>query len=79
MKFVTLVVEAPATPIRLGMPLAGGRVTAAGIGDYFSYAELMEAAKDLVVLLEGGFMPGHDTLDAAVRTARELITKLEAQ
>ena len=79
MKLVTIVVESPVDPIRLGMQIVGGRVTAAGIGDYFSYSELMEAAKDLVLLLEDGFMPGHDTLDAAVRTAREIITKLEAQ
>lgn len=79
MKFVTLVVEAPTTPIRLGMPLAGGRVTAAGIGDYFAYAELMEASKDLVLLIEDGVPPRHEALEAAAQKARELITKLEAQ
>lgn len=79
MKVVTLVVEAPVEPIHLGMQLAGGRVTAAGIGDYSLCCELMDAAKELVLLLEGGIPPGHESLDAAVRTAREIITTLEAQ
>ncbi|MFT8234698.1 hypothetical protein ACLNBI_24525 [Pseudomonas guariconensis] len=79
MKIVTLVVETPTTPIRLGMPLLGGRVTAAGIGDYFSYAELLEAAKDLVLLIEDGVPPCHEALEAAAQAARDLITKLEAQ
>ncbi|MBC3496801.1 hypothetical protein HU764_008500 [Pseudomonas sp. SWRI100] len=79
MKLVTIVVENPVDPIRLGMRVAGGRVTAAGIGDYFSYAELLEAAKDLVLLIEDGVPPRHEALEAAAQAARELITKLEAQ
>jgi len=79
MKLVTIVVENPVDPIRLGMRVVGGRVTSAGIGDYCAYTELMEAAKDLVLLIEGGIPLGHESLDAAVRTAREIITKLEAQ
>lgn len=77
MKYVTLVVEDAAEPIHLGMTLAGGRVTAAGIGDYSLYCDLMEAAKELVLLLEGGIHPGHDSLDAAARTAREILTRLD--
>lgn len=79
MKLVTIVVENPVDPIRLGMQVVGGRVTAAGIGDYCSYIELMEAAQELVLLLENGIPPGDESLDAAVRTAREIITKLEGQ
>jgi len=79
MKLVTIVVANPVDPIRLGMQVVGGRVTAAGIGDYCAYTELMEAAQELVLLLENGIPPSHESLDAAVRTAREIITKLEAQ
>lgn len=79
MKLVTIVVENPVDPIRLGMRVAGGRVTAAGIGDYCAYTELMEAAKDLVLLIEDGVPPRHEALEAAAQAARELITKLEAQ
>ncbi|WP_323615222.1 hypothetical protein [Pseudomonas putida] len=79
MKLVTIVVANPVDPIRLGMQIVGGRVTAAGIGDYCAYTELMEATQELVLPLENGIPPGHESLDAAVRTAREIITKLEAQ
>lgn len=77
MKYVTLVVEDASEPIHLGMPLAGGRVTAAGIGDYSLYCELMEAAKDLVLLIEDGIHPRHESLEAATKTARDLITRLD--
>lgn len=79
MKLVTIVVENPVDPIRLGMQVVGGRVTAAGIGDYCAYTELVEVAQELVLLLENGTPPGDESLDAAVRTAREIITKLEGQ
>ncbi|TCT96099.1 hypothetical protein [Pseudomonas sp. LP_4_YM] len=77
MKLVTIVVEGPVDPIHLGMQLAGGRITAAGIGDYSLYCELMEAAKDLVLLIEDGALPREAVLEAAAQTARDLITKLD--
>lgn len=77
MKLVTIVVENPVDPIRLGMRVAGGRVTAAGIGDYCAYTELMEAAKDLVLLIEDGALPHDAALEAAAQKARDLITALE--
>lgn len=77
MKYVTLVVEDASEPIQLGMPLAGGRVTAAGIGDYSLYCELMEAAKDLVLLIEDGVHPRHESLEVAAKIARDLITRLD--
>ncbi|KXK72105.1 hypothetical protein BC89_03485 [Pseudomonas monteilii] len=77
MKVVTLVVEAPVEPIHLGMQLAGGRVTAAGIGDYSLYCELMEAAKELVLLIESGVHPRHESLEVAAKAVRDLITSLD--
>ncbi|MDS9590687.1 hypothetical protein [Pseudomonas sp. HTZ1] len=77
MKLVTIVVEAPVEPIHLGMQLAGGRVTAAGIGDYSLYCELMEAAKDLVLLIEDGALPQDEALESAAQRARDLITALD--
>ena len=77
MKHVTLVVEDAAEPIHLGMQLAGGRVTAAGIGDYSLYCELMEAAKDLVLLIKDGAPIGDAVLEAAAQTVRDLTTKLD--
>lgn len=77
MKYVTLVVEDAAEPIHLGMALAGGRVTAAGIGDYSLYCDLMEAAKDLVLLIEDGALTRDAVLEAAAQKARDLITALD--
>ncbi|WP_028941803.1 hypothetical protein [Pseudomonas vranovensis] len=77
MKLVTIVVENPVDQIRLGMRVSGGRVTAAGIGDYCAYTELMEAAKDLVFLIEEGALPHDAALEAAAQKARDLITALE--
>lgn len=77
MTLVTIVVEAPVEPIHLGMQLAGGRVIAAGVGDYSQYCELMEAAKDLVLLIEDGALPRDAALEAAAQKARDLITALD--
>lgn len=77
MKAVTLVVEAAVEPIHLGMQLAGGRVTAAGIGDYSLYCELMEAAKDLVLLIEDGALTRDAVLEASAQKVRDLITALD--
>lgn len=77
MKYVTVVLEDAAEPVRLGMQLAGGRVTAAGIGDYSLYCELMEAAKDLVLLIEDGALTRDTVLEASAQKVRDLITKLD--
>lgn len=77
MKYVTIVVKDPVEPIHMGMPLAGGRVSAAGIGDYSLYCDLMEAAKDLVLLIEDGALPRDAALEAAAQNARDLITRLD--
>lgn len=77
MKLVTIVVENPVDPIRLGMQVAGGRVTAAGMGDYCAYIEILEAAKDLVLLIEDGALPQDAALEAATQRARDLIAALD--
>ncbi|WJD60610.1 hypothetical protein [Pseudomonas kurunegalensis] len=77
MKYVTIVVEDTAEPIHLGMALAGGRVTAAGIGDYSLYCDLMEAAKDLVLLIEDGALTRDAVLEASAQKVRDLITALD--
>lgn len=40
---VTLVVKGATAPVRLGMPLLGGRVAAAGVGDVSDALEALES------------------------------------
>ncbi|MBX8528529.1 hypothetical protein K5D32_02580 [Pseudomonas cichorii] len=79
MSRITVVIEGATAPIRLGMPLAGGRITSAHMGDCSEYPELLDAAKNLHrALFYYNQMPDRERL-AIERSARDLIAKLEAQ
>ncbi|SEE39592.1 hypothetical protein [Pseudomonas coleopterorum] len=79
MSRVTVVIEGATAPIRLGMLLAGGRITSAHMGDYSDYPELLDAAKSLHrALFYYNQMPEGERL-AIERSTRDLIAKLEAQ
>ncbi|MCA4965904.1 hypothetical protein [Pseudomonas sp. Y24-6] len=75
MSRITVVIENSTHGIRLGMSLAGGRVTSASLGDH---SDLLETAKKLQrALFYYNQMPEAERL-AIEREAALIIAKLEA-
>lgn len=79
MSRVTVVIEGATAPIHLNMPLAGGRLTSAHLGDLSEYHELLGMAKDLLRAASiRPPMPYAERL-AILERARPFIEKLEAE
>ncbi len=75
MSRISVVIEGATTPIHLGMPLAGGRLTSASLGDH---SEMLETAKGLLRdLFYYNQMLEAERL-VIERNARDLIEKVEA-